>query len=145
MNADCSVNALTNLPSLLQKKKVTHRVNHAAESVISIMTVKTTSMLSLSQCHKSVTTRLLGQWPCRENMRRAIKIYLGEGGGWRRVQWLEALLVMNSPIFSLRLIYMTVGASSHFASFVLKQVLDTLSFAGQFHFKIIVHFHLCVG
>lgn len=78
-------------------------------------------------------------------MREVIKMYLGEGGGGRRrVHWLEALLVINSPIFSLRLVYMTVGASSHFASFVLKQVLDSLSFAGQLHFKIIVHFHLCL-
>lgn len=53
----------------------------------------------------------------------------------------EALLVINSPIFSLRLVNMTVGASSHFASFVLEQVLDTFSFAGQLHFEIIVHFH----
>lgn len=35
---------------------------------------------------------------------------------------------------------MTVGASSHFASFVLKQVLDALSFTGQLQFKVIVHF-----
>lgn len=80
-----------------------------------------------------------------KKMREVIKMYLGEGrGGWRRVHWLEAL-VTNSPIFSLRLVYMTVGASSHFASFVLKQVLDTLSFAGQLHFKVIVHFHHCSG
>lgn len=65
---------------------------------------------------------------------------MGEGGGWRWVHGLEALLVINSPIFSLRFVYMAVGASSHFASFVLEQVLDTFSFAGQFHFKIIVHF-----
>lgn len=75
-------------------------------------------------------------------------MYLGErgreGGAGEWVHWLEALLVINSPIFSLRLVYMTVGASSHFASFVLKQVLDTLSFAGQLHFKIIVHFHHCL-
>lgn len=58
--------------------------------------------------------------------------------------WLKALLVVNSPIFSLRLVHMTVGASSHFASFVLKQVLDSLSFAGQLYFKIIVHFFTSV-
>lgn len=72
-------------------------------------------------------------------------IYMGEGEeegeSWLRVHWLKALLFINSPIFSLRLVYMAVGASTHFASFVLKQVLDTLSFAGQLHFKIIVHFH----
>lgn len=81
-------------------------------------------------------------------MREVIKTHTGEEGGCRRVHRLEALLVINSPIFSLRLVYMTVGASSHFASFVLEQVLDTLSFTGQLHFEIIVHFSppfgLCV-
>lgn len=63
----------------------------------------------------------------------------GRGAAWKGYNVLRPLLV-NSPIFSLRLVYMTVGASAHFASFVLEQVLDALPFAGQLHFKVIVHF-----
>lgn len=53
-------------------------------------------------------------------------------GGWRP-------RLVHSPIFSLRLVHMPVGASPHFAALVLKQVLHSLPFAREFHFKIIVH------
>lgn len=72
-----------------------------------------------------------------------IKMLFGRGAAWKGFTVLRPLLV-NSPIFSLRLVYMTVGASAHFASFVLEQVLDALPFAGQLHFKVIVHFSTTV-
>ena len=123
---------------------------------LSLMSVLTVQVISIScPSHWSLyinvlTTCLFCRWHATpafggRKMREVIKTRLGEEGGCRRVHRLEALLVINSPIFSLRLVYMTVGASSHFASFVLEQVLDTLSFAGQLHFEIIVHFSPLFG
>lgn len=70
---------------------------------------------------------------------QVIEMFYGRGAAGEGFAVLRPLLV-NSPIFSLRLVYMTVCASAHFASFVLEQVLDALPFAGQLHFKVIVHF-----
>lgn len=126
---------------------------------LSLMSVLTVQVISIScPSHSSLYIKCLNDVPLLpvahdsslwwEKNEREIKTHTGEEGGCRRVHRLEALLVINSPIFSLRLVYMTVGASSHFASFVLEQVLDTLSFTGQLHFEIIVHFSppfgLCV-
>lgn len=78
-----------------------------------------------------------------KTQQQSFKRIWSEEGSWGLLKGPleEALLVINSPIFSLRFVNMTVGASSHFASFVLEQVLDTFSFARQLHFEIIVHFH----
>lgn len=47
----------------------------------------------------------------------------------------------HSPVFSLRLVHMTVRPPADFTSLILEQVLHTLPLSGQFHFEIIVHFH----
>lgn len=47
----------------------------------------------------------------------------------------------NSPVFSLRLVHMTVRPPADFTSLILEQVLYTFPLSGQFHFEIIVHFH----
>lgn len=81
----------------------------------------------------------------RKNERNHLNVFGRGRQGGVLAAWLEACSSLNSPIFSLRLVYMTVGAPSHFASFVLKQVLHSLSFAGELHFKVIVHFHHCLA
>lgn len=109
-----------------------------------------------SPCHNSKSVHIfkLSAWirsskpgplEGEKNERSHLNVFGRGRQGGVLAAWLEACSSSNSPIFSLRLVYMTVGAPSHFASFVLKQVLDSLSFAGELHFKVIVHFHHCLA